>query len=96
MKALKGAPGLGPHQVTQKPPRVEHSGAISVMAYLLLVKLRARDMPAKGPWSAFTLKQTFTWQIAQAQLERSVEPRLRKGLQQRKAAYSLQVPVAFK
>jgi len=86
MKELQGVTGLGPHQVTKDPQRVERSVAISVMADPVLVKLRARDIPDKGPWSAFTLKRNCTWQIAQAQLERSVEQRLRKALQQRKAA----------
>jgi hypothetical protein len=56
-----------------------------MMAYRLLLKCRAQDIPAKGLWSAFTLKWNFAWQIAQAQLERSVEQRLRKGWQERKA-----------
>jgi hypothetical protein len=56
------------------------------MAYLLRLNFRARDIPAKGPGSVFTLKRNFMWQIAQAQLERSVEQCLRKGLQERKAA----------
>jgi hypothetical protein len=86
MKELKGTTGLGQHQVTKDARRVERSVAISVMAYLLLLKCRTQGIPAKGPWSAFTLKRNFTWQIAQAQLERSVEQRLRKGLQERKAA----------
>jgi hypothetical protein len=60
--------------------------AIFVMAELLRVKFRARDLPEKGRWSAVARKWNVTWQIAQASLERSVEPRLRKGLQQRKAA----------
>jgi hypothetical protein len=83
---MKGATGLGQHQVTKEPRRVERSVAIAVMAYLLLLKFRARDIPKKGPWSIFTLKRNFMWQIAQAQVERSVEQRLRKGLQERKAA----------
>jgi hypothetical protein len=37
MKALKGATGLGQHQVTKEPPRVERSVAISIMAYLMLL-----------------------------------------------------------
>jgi hypothetical protein len=68
------------------PQRVERPVAISVMAELLRVKVRARDLPEKGPWSAFPRKRTVTWPIAQAPLERSVEPRRRKGLQPRKAA----------
>jgi hypothetical protein len=86
IKEMKGATGLGQHQVTKEPQRIERSVAIALMAYLLLLKLRARDIPKQGPWSVFTLKRNFTWQIAQAQLERSVEQRLRKGLQERKAA----------
>jgi hypothetical protein len=77
---------LGQQQVTKDPQRVERSVAIAIMAYLLLLKFRAHDIPEQGPWSAFTLKRHFTWQIAQAQLERSVEQRLRKELQERKAA----------
>lgn len=86
MKELKGATGLGQHQVTKDPQRIERSVAIAVMAYLLLLKFRAHDIPEQGPWSAFTLKRNFTWQIAQAQVERSVEQRLRKRLQERTAA----------
>jgi hypothetical protein len=55
------------------------------MAYLMLLWFRRQDIPAKGPWSTLTLKRDFMWQLAQAQLERSVEQRLRKGLQERKA-----------
>jgi hypothetical protein len=39
------------------------------MAYLLLLKFRAREIPENDPWSAFRLKRNFTWQIAQVQLE---------------------------
>jgi hypothetical protein len=56
------------------------------MAYLMLLKFRAHDIPEKGPWSVFTLKRNFTWQIARAQMERSVEHHMRKRLQERKAA----------
>ena len=66
--------------------RVERSSAISLMASLLLVKFRAHEIPKQGPWSAFTRKRNFTWQLAQMPLERSVTQRLRKGLQERQAA----------
>jgi len=56
------------------------------MAYLMLLKFRAHDIPKQGPWSVFTLKRNFVWQLAQAQLERSVRQRLSKGPQERKAA----------
>jgi Transposase DDE domain len=86
MKELKGATGLGQHQVTKDPQRVERSVAISIIACLMLLKCRAQDIPERGSWSVFTLKRHFTWQIAQGQLERSVEQRLRKARQKRKAA----------
>jgi hypothetical protein len=86
IKELKGATGLGQHQVTKDPQRVERSIAISVMAYLMIMKFHAQDIPERGPWSIFTLKRNFMWQLAQAQLERSVAQRLCKGLQKPKAA----------
>jgi Transposase DDE domain len=86
IKALKGATGLGQHQVTKDPQRVERSVAMSVMAYLVIVKFRAQDIPEQGSWSLFTLKQNFTWQLAQGQLERAADQRLRKALQEREAA----------
>lgn len=86
IKELKGAMGLGQHQVTKEPQRIERSVALAVMASLLLLKFRAHDIPEQGPWSAFMLKQNFRWQLGQAQMERSIEQRLRKGLQERRAA----------
>ena len=86
IKELKGATGLGQHQVTKDPQRVERSVAMSVMAYLMLVKFRAQDIPKQGPWSLFTLKQNFTWQLVQGQLERAADRRLRKALRQPAAA----------
>lgn len=82
----KGATGLGQHQVTRDPQRVERSVAVSIMAYLMLLKCRVHDIPKQGPWSVFTRKRNFMWQVAQTQLERSVKQRLAKGLQGRKAA----------
>lgn len=86
IKELKGATGLGQHQITKAPHRVERSVAMAVMAYLMIVKFHAREIPERGAWSMFTLKRNFMWQVAQGQIERSVEKRLQKGLQERKAA----------
>jgi hypothetical protein len=86
MKAWKGAKGLGQQQVTKDPQRIERSVASAMMAYLLLLTWRAHDSPKQGPWSAVTRKRNFTWPLAQAQMERAVEQRLRKGRQARKAA----------
>jgi Transposase DDE domain len=86
IKELKGVTGLGQHQVTKDPQRVERSVAIAVMAYLTIVKFRAQDIPEQSAWSLFTLKRNFAWQLAQEQLERAAERRLRKELWERKAA----------
>ncbi|HEX2241756.1 MAG TPA: transposase [Gammaproteobacteria bacterium] len=86
IKELKGGTGLGQQQVTKEPRRVERSVAISMMASLLLLRFRQHDIPEKGSWSIFRLKLNFRWQLGQAQIERSVEQRLRKGLQERRAA----------
>ena len=79
IKELKGVTGLGQAQVTKQPQRVERSVALSVMAYLLLIRCRYRDIPAKGPWSACTLKRNFAWQVAQQQLEHTLHLNMKKA-----------------
>ena len=74
-----GATGLGQAQVTKHPQRVERSVALSVMAYLLLIRVCYRDIPHKGPWSAFTLKRNFAWQTAQQQLEHTLHLNMKKA-----------------
>jgi Transposase DDE domain len=86
MKELKGVVGLGQHQVTKTAKRVENSIAVAIMAYLLLLKLRAQDIPAGRPWSAFRLQHAFAWEVIQTQCERSAHQRARKWLQMAKAA----------
>jgi hypothetical protein len=85
-KELKGAVGLGQHQVTKKTDRVERSAAIAIMAYLLRLKLRAQDMLADRPWSAFRLQRALAWEVVQAQCERAARQMARKWLQMGKAA----------
>jgi hypothetical protein len=82
----QGATGWGQPQVTKAPQRVERAGALAVMASLLIVTCRAQDISAQGPWSLFTRTQHVTGQRGQGQIARAVEPRLRRGLQERKAA----------
>jgi hypothetical protein len=85
-KELKGVVGLGPHQVTKKTDRVERSVAVAIMAYLLLLKLQAKDIPADRPWSAFRLQRAFAWEVVQAQCERSARQMAWKWFQMGKAA----------
>jgi hypothetical protein len=86
VKELKGVVGVGQHQVTKKVDRVERSMAVAIMAYLLLLKLRAKDIPAERPWSAFRLQRAFAREIIQAQCERSARQMARKWFQMGKAA----------
>jgi hypothetical protein len=86
VKELKGVVGMGQHQVTKQVDRVERSVAVAIMAYLLLLKLRAKDIPADRPWSAFRLQRAFAWEMVQAQCERSAWRMARKWLQMGKAA----------
>jgi hypothetical protein len=86
VKEVKGVVGLGQHQVTKQVDRVERSVAVAIMAYLLLLKLRAKDIPADRPWSAFRLQRAFAWEMVQAQCERSARRMARKWLQMGKTA----------
>jgi hypothetical protein len=86
VKELKGVVGLGQHQVTQQVGRVERSVAVAIMASLLLLKLRAKDIPTDKPWSACRLQRAFAWEVIQEQYERSARQMVRKWLQMGKAA----------
>ena len=83
---LKGVTGLGQHQVTKKIERVERSIGVSVLAYLMLIKLRTKDIPKTGSWSAFQLQRNFAWEVGQQQLQRSARKLARKWLRERKVA----------
>jgi Transposase DDE domain len=85
-KELTGGVGMGQHQVTQPTDRVERSVAVAIIASLLRLKLRAQDIPADRPWSAFRLQRAFAWEVVQAQCERSARQLARKWLQMGKAA----------
>jgi hypothetical protein len=95
MKARQGVVGLGPPQVTPKVDRVERSIAVAIMAYRLLLKLRAQDVPADRPWSACWRPRTWAWEVIQAQGERSARQMARKGLQVGKAACYHSAPCHF-
>jgi hypothetical protein len=63
-KELKGVVDMGQQQVTKDVGRGERSVALSIMAYLLLLRLKAREIPADRPWSAFALQRALTWDEA--------------------------------
>jgi Transposase DDE domain len=85
-KELKGVVGVGQQQVTKQTDRVERSVAVAIMAYRLLLKLQAKDIPTDRPWSAFRLQQAFAWEVLQAQCERSARQMAWKWFQMGKAA----------
>jgi hypothetical protein len=86
VKELKGVVGLGQHQVTKHVDRMERPVPMAIMAYLLLLKLHAKDIPADRPWSAFRLQRAFAWEVIQGQCERWARQIACKGLQMGKAA----------
>jgi Transposase DDE domain len=77
IKELKGVVGLGQPQVTKDAARVERSVAVAVMAYLLLLRLRAKQIKPGSSWSAFTLKQDLAWDWGARQLYRSARQEAR-------------------
>jgi hypothetical protein len=85
-KERTGVVGLGQPQVTKKTARVECSVAVAIIAYLLWLKLRAQDIPADRPWSAFRLQRAFAWEVIQGQCERSARQIARTWRQMGQAA----------
>jgi hypothetical protein len=86
IKELKSVVGLGQHQVTKDAARVERSVAVAVMAYLLLLRLRAKQIKPGTSWSAFTLKQELAWEWGTRQLHRTLRQETRKELRRQRAA----------
>jgi hypothetical protein len=86
IKELKSVVGLGQHQVTKDAARVERSVAVAVMAYLLLLRLRARQIKPGSAWSAFTLKQELAWEWGTRQLHRTIRQEARKEIRRQRAA----------
>ena len=86
VKELKGVVGLGQHQVTRDAARVERSVGVALMAYLLLLRVRAKQIKPGRSWSAFTLKPQFAWEVGARQLKRVARQEVRKEVEVRLAA----------
>jgi hypothetical protein len=86
LKERKSVVGVGQHQVTEDAARVGRSVAVAVMAYLLLLRLRAKRIKPGSPWSAFTLKQELAWEGGAHQLPRTVRQETRKEIRRQRAA----------
>jgi hypothetical protein len=86
IKELKGGLHLGQMQVTRDADRVSRSVALSVCAYLLLVRLYGRDEALEEPWSLFRLKQRFSIDVMRDQIDRTERKWQRKIKQYQDAA----------
>lgn len=69
---LKSACGLGDHQVTKKPERVQRSVAISMIAYLTILRFEAHRIKPGEHWSINTLKYFFAIKIFKEQSETKI------------------------
>ena len=86
IKELKGGLHLGRMQVTRDADRVARSVALSVCAYLLLVRLYGRDEESRQPWSLFRLKQCFHADVMREEIDRTERKWQRKLKQYENAA----------
>jgi Transposase DDE domain len=71
IKELKSGLHLGQMQVTKEAERVTRSVALSVLAYLLLVRLYGCDAALSQEWSLFKLKERFAEEVAQDAVTRT-------------------------
>lgn len=81
-KELKTGLHLGEMQVRKEVGRVRHSVALPVLAYLLLVRLYAKE---EAPFSVLKFKQRFATEVYQEQLTRT-EQKWRTKLDQYRLA----------
>ena len=86
IKELKSVVGLGQPQVTKDVARVERSVAVAGMAYLRLLRLRAKQSKPGTSWSAFTLKQELAWEWGIDHRHRTVRQEARKEIRRQRTA----------
>ena len=75
-KELKSGLGLGEHQVSKDIDRIEKSIGIAIIAYLVLIRARKRDISPGRPWSIFQLKNNFTNDLVCNQFQHNMNRRL--------------------
>lgn len=71
IKELKSGLHLGRMQVTKDAARVSRSVALSVLAYLLVVRLYGKEAQSAGESSLFRLKQRFVADLFQEHINRT-------------------------
>ena len=80
-KEFKSGLHLGQMQVTNDKARVTRSVTLSVLAYLLLVRLYGHDKALSKEWSLFKLKERFVAEVAQDAVTRTERKWQRKWKQ---------------
>jgi hypothetical protein len=71
VKELKSGWPLGQRQVTKDAERVRRAVILSVLAYLLLVRLYGGEEASTNDWSIFKLKERFIGEVAQDAVRRA-------------------------
>ena len=85
-KELKSGLGLGQAQITKDPARVERSLAVTLIAYLVLLRLQAKHIRPEAAWSVFALKQKFAWEVGAQQIKRTTQRETLKEIKKLKLA----------
>jgi Transposase DDE domain len=85
-KELKSGLGLGHAQVTKDAARVQRSVAVTLMAYLVLLRLQAKHIKPGAAWSIFALKQRFAWEVGAQQIKRTTQQETLKEIKKLKLA----------
>jgi Transposase DDE domain len=85
-KELKSGLGLGQAQVTKDPARVERSLAVTLIAYLVLLRLQAKHIRPEAAWSVFALKRKFAWEVGAQQIKRTTQRETLKEIKKLKLA----------
>lgn len=75
-KELKSGLGIGQHQVTKEPGRVERSVSLCLMAYLFLMRWHLEVEGSTGKaWSLFASRQHLLWTLIEDRLSHSGKPK---------------------
>lgn len=86
-KELKSGLGIGQHQVTKDPGRVERSVSLCLMAYLFLMRWHLEVEGSAGKaWSLFASRQHLLWTLIEDRLGHSDKPKRPKLGYTRKGA----------
>ena len=77
-KELKSGLGLGEHQVTVDPDRIEKSFGIAILAYLFLIRACRKEIRPGCPWGIFQLQEHFRLKVIKHQFEYRMNQEIQK------------------